>query len=240
MSWFHHWFGSPYYNCLYAHRNDAEAHLFIDNLLIHLQLKPNAKITDAGCGKGRHSIYLANKGFDVTGLDITKENIDEANESANEHLRFFIQDIRIHFPTSMQDLVINVFTSFGYFKTESEDLAALQNMYDCLAPNGFFVMDFLNAEWVKSIIIPYHEAEMGGYKFIINKKIEDGFVRKYIRVIDGEKEMDFMEEVKLLSHQKLTEYFATIGFKIQGVYGDYSLNPFDEQKSERLIIIAQK
>ena len=73
--WFKDWFNSPYYHLLYKNRDDNEARSFMDVLLQKLNMKEGSCILDLACGKGRHSKYLNEKGFDVTGVDLAKESI---------------------------------------------------------------------------------------------------------------------------------------------------------------------
>ena len=80
MSWFIHWFDSYYYHILYKNRDLKEAELLIKNLIRHLRFDSEIKIIDVGCGKGRHAIFLNKLGFDVTGIDLSKENIDAAKK----------------------------------------------------------------------------------------------------------------------------------------------------------------
>ena len=84
MSWFINWFNSPYYHILYKNRNEKEAQIFIDNLLYHLQIPEKSKLLDVACGKGRHSIYFNKKGIDVTGIDLSVNNINTAKENEND------------------------------------------------------------------------------------------------------------------------------------------------------------
>ncbi len=65
----------PYYHQLYFNRDDKEAAAFIDKLIEHLKPAPGATMLDVACGKGRHSIQLAGKGFDVTGIDLSEDSI---------------------------------------------------------------------------------------------------------------------------------------------------------------------
>ena len=74
-AWFESWFDSPYYHILYKDRDMKEAEEFIDHLMDRLHLPSGSKILDMGCGKGRHSVYLNRKGYNITGIDLSKENI---------------------------------------------------------------------------------------------------------------------------------------------------------------------
>src|SRR3954449_2448025 len=76
--WFKEWFNSPYYHQLYFNRDMSEAAAFIDKLITHLKPAPGSTMLDVACGKGRHSLQLANKGFDVTGIDLSEDSIQEA------------------------------------------------------------------------------------------------------------------------------------------------------------------
>src|SRR5690606_8758177 len=113
--WFKDWFNSPYYHLLYNHRDENEAIFFLDNLIAKLQPKPDARILDLACGRGRHAVYLRTKGFDVTGVDLSPENIRLAATTAGERLHFYVHDMRYLLLSNYFDLVLNLFTSFGYF-----------------------------------------------------------------------------------------------------------------------------
>ena len=85
-NWFKDWFNTPYYHLLYKNRDEQEAANFIDKLLSHLRPAQNSKMLDVACGKGRHAIQMSNKGFDVTGIDLSEESIQIALEQAIKQL----------------------------------------------------------------------------------------------------------------------------------------------------------
>ena len=85
-NWFSDWFNSPYYHILYKDRNFREAQIFMDNLTFYLNMESDSKVLDLACGKGRHSIYLNQLGYDVLGVDISENSIAIANKNANEKL----------------------------------------------------------------------------------------------------------------------------------------------------------
>ena len=79
MEWFESWFDTPYYHLLYQDRNDREAQLFIDRLLGYLQVSGDMRMLDVACGKGRHAIYMNRQGFNVTGIDLSEQNMPVPN-----------------------------------------------------------------------------------------------------------------------------------------------------------------
>ena len=118
MQWFENWFNTPYYHLLYGNRNYEEAAFFVDNLLQHIDLPKHARCWDLNCGKGRHSVYLHKKGYEVIGTDLSEQSIQEAKHNESESLHFYKHDMRNLFYANYFDVVFNLFTSFGYFKSK--------------------------------------------------------------------------------------------------------------------------
>lgn len=237
--WFRGWFNSPYYHMLYRHRDEAEAARFLDNLMDALQLPQGKNILDLACGKGRHAIYLNQKGYQVTGIDLSEESIKLAKTSSTNGLSFFTADMRSFDLNSSFDAVLNLFTSFGYFDETAENERVLQRVNLHLKDRGLFVLDYFNPATI-CCKTNGGEIEMDGVKFRISKKIDSGHVIKEIHVIDGNHENKFMEKVQLFALKELQVMLKSNGFDFISVKGNYSLEEFNEQTSERMIIIAQK
>ncbi len=240
MEWFSSWFDSKYHRILYNHRNIDEATLFINKLFSHLSPAPGTKVLDLASGDGRHSISISKLGFDVTGLELTELNVNQAKKFENEKLRFIKSDMRIPFSNNKYDLIVNLFTSFGYFDDDSEDIKVLENVVDALLPNGIFVIDFLNAKKVKSNLVSKEQVIKEGVLFNISRSFEKGFIRKNIEVIDGANTLNFSEKVRGFIFEDFKTIFGKVGLEINEVFGSYSLSEFDEYESDRLIIIACK
>lgn len=238
--WFKNWFNSPYYHILYKERNDQEAELFIDNLIEFLQPPKNARFLDLGCGKGRHSVYLNNKGYNVVGVDLSPESIAHASQFENEHLKFYVQDMRKPGRIHYYNYVLNLFTSFGYFEKESDDLATINSVSKALKPGGIFVFDFMNVQKVIANLIPNETKICEGIEFNISRSIINNFIVKTIQFTDKGKEYHFQECVKALTLADLEKYFAANELKILHLRGNYKLEEFDPNTSDRLIIISEK
>ena len=236
--WFKTWFNSPYYYLLYFHHNEQEACAFIDRLLAYLQPPSGASILDAACGRGRHAKYLAEKGFDVTGVDLSPDAIEAAKEMEQDNLHFFEQDLRLPYAVNLFDYCFNFFTSFGYFRTQRENENALRTMVQALKPGGKLMIDYLNASYVAEHLVPQNETTIEGVNFNINRWQENGFFYKKIAIADtGE---SFTEQVKKYSQPDFEAMLEKQEMQITDVFGNYDLAPYEADQSPRMIIIAER
>ena len=140
-TWYASWFNSPYYHVLYKDRDDHEAANFMRKLTLHLNLFSDAKILDLACGKGRHSRFLATLGYDITGVDLSVESIKYAQQYSKENLSFKVHDMCIPFKENTFDAVFNLFTSFGYFENEEDNLRTIKAIKQNLTSKGLAVID---------------------------------------------------------------------------------------------------
>ncbi len=240
MPWFKSWFDSPYYHILYHKRDEAEAEIFLDNLLEFLKPKNGSFMLDLGCGKGRHSVYLNEKGYNVTGIDLSEQSIQHCLQFENSTLSFYVHDMRKLFRVNDFDFVLNLFTSFGYFEKDTENFNALKNACLALKKGGSLVIDFFNSDYVKKHLIAENTIVAGGIKFTIRKKFENGFIFKDIYFTDKGKDFHFTEKVAALTTADFKRYLAPLNINIKYLFGDYDLHEFDALNSPRCIIVAVK
>ena len=240
MEWFKDWFDSPYYHILYKDRNFEEAEQFINNLLTFLKPETNSRFLDLGCGKGRHSVFLNKKKHKVVGLDLSPESITSASTFENTDLQFYVHDMRKVFRVNYFDYVLNLFTSFGYFENNRDDYATINALSKGLKPNGLVVLDFMNATKVISCLRQTETKHSEGIEFKIERNLENGFIVKQICFSDKGKNYCYHERVKALVLADFEKYFAANKLKIVHLFGNYNLQEFDKNTSDRLIIIAQK
>lgn len=240
MEWFESWFDTPYYHLLYNNRDYTEAENFITKLTADLQLPPNSKIIDLACGKGRHSVFLNKLGYDVLGLDLSRQSIEFDRQFENETLSFAVHDMRNPINADPVDAVFNLFTSFGYFDVESDDKKVFSSVCNALKPGGFFVLDYLNEEFVRKNIVPESAITRGDIEFKVTKKIEGRHIIKDIRFEDKGKLYHFFEKVKLHSLDAINSYARECGFERIKIWGDYQLSAFDKENSPRCINLFKK
>lgn len=240
-AWFESWFDSPFYRLLYEHRNEQEAVKFLQNLINKNIITNSDVVLDAACGYGRHAHWLARQNFRVVGIDLAHQRIAEAKLYA-QHLPnppdFQVQDMRTMPFNNQFDVVLNLFTSFGYFSDITENHRVILKFREALKPNGKLILDFLNAQ----IIPPGSETTeqiIGSTLFRIQKNNYETYVEKKIQIFPSNQEpLNFTERVMLFSIKELTEMLRLAGFQIVNIFGDYDLANW-EPNSPRVVIAAQ-
>jgi SAM-dependent methyltransferase len=237
-SWFASWFDTPYYHILYKDRDYEEAQLFMDNLTNYLNLPEDAKILDLACGKGRHSVYLNKLGYDVTGADLSENSINEAKQYENEKLHFVVHDMREPFNERF-DAIFNLFTSFGYFEDDSDNLRTLKAICESLTEYGFAVIDFMNVNHVIKNLVPEEVKTVEGIDFHIKRYVKDGHICKEIDFEDKGEKFHFTERVQALTLEDFEAYMEQTDIHLLDIFGDYKLRKFYKEESERLIMIIK-
>lgn len=237
--WFESWFDSPYYHILYKNRDFKEAEDFISTISKNL-FKSKDNLLDVCCGKGRHAYTFSKLGFKVDAFDLSPQSIAKAKELENESLQFFVHDMLKPFKENHYQYVVNMFTSFGYFEDENKNKSALKSIVANLKPDGYYLMDYLNANYVNQHLVHEETKQLNGISFNINRKIENNCVIKTIDFEDKGEKYQFKESVNLIDADTLTGWIEENKLAVLNTFGDYQLKPFDTDNSKRLIIFAQK
>lgn len=238
-AWFSTWFDTKYYHTLYKNRNELEAKLFICNLYKYLNLS-NEYVLDLACGKGRHSLTLNSLGLRVLGVDLSPQSIQSASQFQNNHLKFQEHDMREVIENESFDVVFNLFTSFGYFENEADNFAVLRSIYEMLHVNGLLVIDFMNTTKTLNSLVSEEVKVEDNIEFNLKREFDGRFIKKYISFSDQGEVFNFEESVRGFSLDDFHNMLTVTNFKIESVFGDFNLNPFNVATSDRLIIIARK
>ena len=227
-------------------------------LLKELDFKKNDEILDLGCGYGRHAIELAKNGYNVTGVDTSKKFIDIAKKEAqknNVKIDFLIEDMRNLSFINKFDVIINMFTSFGYFDDESDNELVIQKIHTSLKPNGKFLIDLNNGISLLNRIM-----EKGG---TVNKT---GIITNVVKTtlsnnltVENKEELDLLTmrwamkrnwkegsnlkiyktNVRIFFLPEINAMLKRNGFLIEKLWGDFQGSEF-APGSWRLIILAKK
>ncbi|MGG4448463.1 class I SAM-dependent methyltransferase [Brevibacillus porteri] len=240
--WFERSFREDYV-LVYRHRDDSAADGEIANLLERLPVKDTGRVLDLCCGSGRHSRALARRGYEVVGVDLSPVLLQLAEEqNTYPQLSFARCDMRdIPFCEEF-DIVVNLFTSFGYFSTDEENANVIRNMAQALKTKGEVVIDFLNAAYVIDNLVPHSTKEVSGMLIKEERWIQDGFVKKRILISDesSNEPREYMEQVRLFSAQQMIAMLTEAGFEKIQVFGNYQFEEYVANESPRMIFYAVK
>ncbi|RPI14810.1 MAG: class I SAM-dependent methyltransferase [Ignavibacteriae bacterium] len=253
-TWFKSWFNTQDYLDLYKHRDSHDASKLVSLIFSNINIPKGSNVLDLACGSGRHSVFFAKKGMFVTGIDLSAFLIKQANlQLENEFLhykdklKFEIRDMREIKHVNEFELVVNLFSSFGYFKDDNENEQVIRSISKALKPAGYFVIDFLNREKLINTLVPYDIKRTDGKYIVQVRKIEDGFVEKEILIFrNSDASTDypvlnhFNERIRLYSLEDFRKMFTHNGLNIINTFGNYDGSIFVKNSSERLIIFAHK
>lgn len=248
MVWFKETFGQRYLD-LYSHRDESEARSVL-NLIrraaLPLRLE-QLRILDLACGAGRYSSLLAGQGHFVAGVDLSAElllNATRRTESETDIGRavFIRADMRAVPFKDAFDLVICMFTSFGYFDTDQQNAAVLTEMAGALRSGGAYLIDFLNRPRVMSRLKPEDSFEKGGMKVQQRRWITADSLRvekeTLVQSNDGSRER-YRESVRLFSRGEMLAMLDLAGLPVENVFGGYDMTEHGDD-SERLILTGRK
>ncbi|MCP4350774.1 MAG: class I SAM-dependent methyltransferase [Desulfobacterales bacterium] len=200
---------------------------------------------DLCCGPGRCSFALERKGFSVTGVDITTYLLDKAKARAKEEdidIEWVQEDMREFVRPGSFDLVINMFTSFGYFDNKNDDIVVLKNILASLKPGGAFLIDIVSKEWVAGNIRNTISLKLPNDGLLVQRhEIFDEWtrIRNEWIIIRGESAKTINFHHTIYSGQELRDRLENVGFADVRLFGSLDGNEYGID-SERLIAVAYK
>lgn len=223
-----------------------------------LQLKKDNCILDVACGYGRHAIALAEKGYKVTGVDYSSNFLAKAREESkrkNLHIDFIQGDMRKLTFKDEFNVALNLFTSFGYFAKEEDHEAVLHSIYNALKPKGLFLIDLTNVNrlafnletngekngkntysLLRKIrlsngleVTTQHHLDMNSMRWQMTRSWQDSTEKK-----------SYTSDVRLFTFQEISSLMKKSKFSVKGRWGGFDGSEYDKNKSNRMIILAQK
>ncbi len=215
-----------------------------DSLIKLLDLTPEKQICDLCCGIGRHSLELARRGFGVTAVDRTEQYLEQAKDTAAAEgldIEFVCADMRDFCRPQAFDVVLNLFTSFGYFDAQRDDRQVVENAQRSLKGGGRFVLDLMSKEIMARKFTPRDWRPVDGGMLLEDRRIVDGWTRienRWILIKDGQEHEGTFSH-RLYSAAELRRLLEDCRFGDIRVYGGLDGSPYDD-KAERLVIVARK
>lgn len=215
----------------------------IDAVLSLSEIQSGA-ILDMGCGIGRHSLELARRGFQVTGVDRTQIYLSKAAQQADGQgldIKFIKADMRDFQSEEEFDGALSLFTTFGYFEAPAENQQVIHNIYEALKSRGVLVMDMMGKEILARIFLERGWQQVGDYYFLEERSISRDWSwieNRWILIGDDEHyEMEVSHWV--YSAAELKAMLMVSGFRDIQIYGDLAGAPYDIS-AKRLVAVAKK
>jgi SAM-dependent methyltransferase len=229
---------------LFTARRWEDAPREVEAMMDLLGLSPGARVLDLCCGVGRHSLELARRGFQVTGVDRTATYLEEARSRAAEEglqVEFLREDMRTFVRPGAFDAVINYFTSFGYFESDEDEHRVLANAHLSLKAGGVLLMEMMGKEILARVFSERGWREEDGMLILEDRKLAPDWStldNRWIIIGDGDR-----REVTLTTRQysaaELCRLLREAGFANVDACGDLLGAPYDMQ-AKRLVVVAHK
>ncbi len=238
--WWRTWFG-PSYLALYDETLAERTPVEIDRLEALLQLRPPKRILDLPCGQGRHAIELARRGYDVTGMDISPFLIEVARGRARAggvEVQWLTGDMREPIPDARFDLVLNLFTSFGYFDEDDDDQQVLAAAASMLTPGGRFVLEVINGERVMANFEERGWFTVGKSAVMEARRLDRPSQRMVVeRTVSTPPETETsVHTLRLYTGPQLEAAMRKAGFRRVELHGDWGGESLQRERS--IVIVA--
>jgi len=203
----------------------------------------SGSVLDLCCGPGRHSLSLAKRGFHVTGVDGSPFLLEKSRERAGAEgveVEWIQEDMRDFVRPDSYDLVLNMFTSFGYFENRGDDSKVLENIRRSLKPDATCVLEMLGKECLAGIFEPAScERLPDGSVLVQQREVVDDWaavVNEWIVIKDG-RARHFTFKLNLYSGQELKDRLEKAGFDNIRLFGGLDGSNYSVE-AMRLVAVA--
>ena len=242
---------------LYAHDITTAKRTEAEVTFLKAVIPPKTRVLDVGCGYGRHTIALAKSGFDVVGIDSSEHMISEARKNASEagcSPTFILQDALTMSFHNEFGATVSMFSSFGYFENQRDNIKVLQNIYSALSFGGVFVLDVANKNTLLEPLLRHGENKNGTYSLSLSERLA-GYNIRTTQTFDEKNNRWSIKREWTDKHGKSHNYFLStylyeqdelvgvceqVGFKLKNVFGNYKSDAYLPAKSPRLILVCTK
>jgi SAM-dependent methyltransferase len=231
---------------MFTPKRIADAVDEIDKVIKLLDIQPGSNILDLCCGIGRHSLELARRGYQVTGVDRTREYLDEARKQAKEEsldIEFVQGDMRSFSRPGAFDAAISMFTSFSFFEDPQEDKRVVENVFESLKTGGRFIIQMHGKETLAKIFTErnWNENKDDGVIVLYERKVSNNWSWMENRwiMLKGNERIENRLSHRLYAGSEIAALLRDCGFTRVDVYGDLEGNPYDHT-ARQLVTVGYK
>ena len=216
----------------------------VDSIITLLDMRPEAEILDLCCGPGRHSLEFARRGYKVVGVDRTGRYLEEAKKRAKDQklsIEFLKADMREYREQERYDVVLNLFTSFGYFEDPEEDSKVLSNIHASLKEGGKAVIELFGKEILARVYRDRDWYEEDGVIYLEERRLDNdwGTIHNRWVMIVGKRRREFHFSHRMYSGRELMLQLEAAGFREIKLFGSLQGIPYDNH-AKRLVAVARR
>ena len=216
----------------------------VDSIISLLGIKPDDSVLDLCCGVGRHALELARRGFEVTGVDRTRQYLEQASRQADEEglkVEFIEADMREFSRPAAFGAVINIFTSFGYFEDPEDDRRVIRNMCSSLKPGGRFLIDMHGKESLARIFRERDWTEVDGGIWLQERRVTKNWswMEGHWILLKGNERTEGKISHRLYSATEIMALMVECDFSSVEAYGTLDGGLYDHT-ARRLVVVGRK
>ncbi|MFF5773404.1 class I SAM-dependent methyltransferase [Streptomyces californicus] len=210
-----------------------------------LDFPPGTRVLDLCCGPGLFVVPLAARGYEVTGVDLSPSMLERARaacDAAGAKARLERADMLTYREPEAFDVVLNVFTSFGYFEAAEDNLRVLRNARESLAPGGRLLVDVMGKEVLAGWIGRPKAVDLPNGSYVVQRDtVLDSWrrLRTDWTLVRGTTARTASITSWLYSAAELHALFEEAGFTDVECFGGFDASGYD-QDSDRLVVRGRR
>lgn len=246
-AWYETFFDEHYLQGFSAFSTPEITQRQVEFMVKVLNLSPHSAILDLGCGTGRHSLALGERGFQVVGVDLSETLLAVARHEGEQRwfpIEFIQGDMRDLPYHNAFDAVVCYFSSFGYF-SDADNRRVLVQVAQALKDEGKFLLDVTNRD------MALHQAGVRRWwpaeaqRFLLEEVHYDARQSRFRNVWtllqgDGTPHVFPRMQFRAYALHELVALCAEVGLHVLEVYGNEHRDAFHPHTSPRMILLAQK
>lgn len=237
---------SKYYMQSIANDTEKEVDFLVNSYNLFVK-NESRKIIDCCCGIGRHDYLLAEKGYYITGIDISDSQIKTAKKVHNNaNIKYIVGDVRnFELIEKKFDMAICMWTTYNYLSQEVDCRNFIKNVFKHLNNNGILILDSKNIPALDSRRMYKRERKTSDFsvELLVYKRIISNIQNsQYFYFIEEGESKSFYFDEEFIRFYYLNELEKIVHpyFEIIKCYGDFDANEYEIDKSERFILVLKK
>lgn len=237
---------SNYYMFTLANDTEKEGEFLINIFKKYLN-KETGKVIDCCCGVGRHAYILANNGFKVTGIDISKDQIENAKKIHNHgNIDYKVMDVRdFNLDIKDYDMSYCMWTTYNYLSLDEDLKKFIISNYNHQKQGSILVLDSKNIPRLDPHRLYNRYTEKGNFRMeiLINKYVFNNIQNsQYLLFINDNGVNKFFFDDEFVRFYTINQLKNIVSgyYELIDVYGDFDMNEYNEKTSNRFITVLKR